>query len=228
MHLPHDSSMQNSMKKRATSTMRRGLVHHDQAARAHDRADRDQRLVVDRQCRAALGRDAAARRAAGLHRLELAAAGDAAADLDDDLAQRRPHRHLDQPGVRDLARPARRPWSPCSSRCRCREPAAAVADDGRQCWRSVSTLLIRVGLAPQARLAADRAGADVAAPRSPSMRGDQRRLLAADEGAGADPDVDPEVERRCRRCRLPSSRARSACLMAVSSRRMASGYSPRT
>ena len=50
-----------------------------------------------------LGRDAAAGRAAGLHRLDRLPSGDAAADLVDDLAQRDAHRHFDQPGVRDLA-----------------------------------------------------------------------------------------------------------------------------
>ncbi len=46
-----------------------------------------------------LGGDAAAGGAAGLDGLELLAAGDAAADVEDDLAQRRAHGHLDQAGV---------------------------------------------------------------------------------------------------------------------------------
>ena len=49
------------------------------------------------------GGDAAAGRAAGLDGLELLAAGHAAADLVDDLAERRAHRHFDQAGVLHLA-----------------------------------------------------------------------------------------------------------------------------
>ncbi len=50
------------------------------------------------------GGDAAAGRAAGLHGLEFASArARRRRCLDDDLAQRRAHRHFDQAGVGDLA-----------------------------------------------------------------------------------------------------------------------------
>ena len=49
-------------------------------------------------------REAAARRAARLHGLELLAVLDAAADFEDHFAQRGAHRHLDQADVIDLAR----------------------------------------------------------------------------------------------------------------------------
>ena len=69
-----------------------------------------------------------------------------------------------------------------------------------------------------------------ARPRGAALaldRGDQRRLLAADEGPGADPDVDLEVEGRLEDG-VPSRPSRSACLMRLRRRRIASGYSPRT
>ena len=47
--------------------------------------------------------DAAAGRAAGLDGLELLAVGDAAADVEDDLAEGDPHGDFDQAGVVDLA-----------------------------------------------------------------------------------------------------------------------------
>ena len=102
MHLPHDSSMQNSMKYRATSTM---LVVSSMTIMPPEpmiEPSCGERLVVDRRVEQ-VGRDAAAGGAAGLHRLDRAAVGDAAADVLDDLPQRRPHRHLDQAGVAHLA-----------------------------------------------------------------------------------------------------------------------------
>ena len=58
------------------------LVHDDHAARAHDRADLAERLVVDGHVEELRG-DAAAGGAAGLHGLERSAVGDAAADVED-------------------------------------------------------------------------------------------------------------------------------------------------
>ena len=49
MHLPHDSSMQNSMKNARHLDHVRVLIHDDHAARAHDRAELRQRLVIDRR-----------------------------------------------------------------------------------------------------------------------------------------------------------------------------------
>ena len=59
-------------------------------------------------------------------------------------------------------------------------------------------------------------------------RGDERRLLAADEGAGADADVDAEAEAGVEDAAAQELRRFSACLIAVFSRWIASGYSPRT
>ncbi len=60
------------------------------------------RLVVDRRVEH-VGRQAASGRAAELHGLELAARQHAAADVEDDVAQRGPHGHLDEAAVGDLA-----------------------------------------------------------------------------------------------------------------------------
>ena len=78
------------------------LVHDDQAAGAHDRAQFRERLVVQRHVEVLLG-DAAAGRAADLGRLELLARGDAAADVVDQVAQRHADGHFDQPRVLDRA-----------------------------------------------------------------------------------------------------------------------------
>ena len=62
------------------------FVHHDHAARAHDRSGARQRFVVHRHVQA-VGGQAAARWPAGLHRFELAALGNAAADFENHFAQ---------------------------------------------------------------------------------------------------------------------------------------------
>ena len=68
-HLPHDSSCRNFRKYLATSTMQAELVHDHHAARAHHGAGRGEGLVVHRQVELRRGQ-AAARRPAGLHRLD--------------------------------------------------------------------------------------------------------------------------------------------------------------
>ena len=78
------------------------VVHDDHAAGAHHGAGGDQALEVDRRVEQ-VGGQAAAGRAAELHGLELAAGQHAAADVEDDLAQRGAHGHLDEAAVHDLA-----------------------------------------------------------------------------------------------------------------------------
>ena len=72
------------------------LVHDDQAAGAHDRAEFGERFVIQRDVEVLLG-DAAAGGAADLGGLELLAAGDSAADVVDQVAQRAFRRAL-RPG----------------------------------------------------------------------------------------------------------------------------------
>ncbi len=62
------------------------FVHHHHAARAHDGAELAQRLVIDRRVEHVL-RNAAARRPAGLHRLDRMAVQAAAADVVDEVAR---------------------------------------------------------------------------------------------------------------------------------------------
>ena len=87
------------------------VVDHDQAAGADDGAGRGQALVVDRRVQQ-VRRDAAAGGAADLHRLELLAVLDAAADVEDQVAEAGAHGHLDQAAVDDLAGEANTlvPW----------------------------------------------------------------------------------------------------------------------
>ena len=61
-----------------------------------------QRIVIDRHVQELLG-DAAAGGSAGLHGLELFAVGDAAADVEDDLAKGDAHGDFDQAGVVDFS-----------------------------------------------------------------------------------------------------------------------------
>ncbi len=78
------------------------LVHYDESARAHHRADGNEVVVVDggvdERCR-----DAATRRTSGLSCLEFFAVRNAAADLLDNLAKGSTHRDLNESGVSDLS-----------------------------------------------------------------------------------------------------------------------------
>ena len=94
--------MQNSMKYLATSTMQEVSSMTIMPPEPMMEPTLRQRFVIHRQIQVLLG-NAAARRAAGLHGLELLAVGNAAADIVDDFAQRDAHGHFDQAGVGDPA-----------------------------------------------------------------------------------------------------------------------------
>ena len=133
MHLPQDSEVMKASEVARHVHHAGVLVHDDQAAGSHDRAHRLQRLVVDLDVQV-LGRDAPARRPADLHGLERLAAGDAAADVEDDLAQRDAHGHLDE---------ARR-WRPCPVRAKtlvplefCVPMAEKLSAPSRMMWDDV-------------------------------------------------------------------------------------------
>ena len=172
-----------------------------------------------------LGRDAAAGRAAGLHGLDRPL-GRAAADLLDDLAEGRPHRHLDEPGVADLAGQGEDLGPLALLGADRGEPIAAPPDDRRdvgerfdvvdQCRAAPETLGRRIGRARpgHAAQALDR----VRSARSPRRRRTRRHRCGCRSGNRT----------AIRRSGCPSSPYLLACLIAVSSRRMASGYSPRT
>ena len=115
--MPQDSSTVKSRKNLAISTMQLSSSMTISAARAHHGAGRDKVVIVDRSIEQRRGQ-AAAGGAAGLHGLELLAAGDAAADVVDDLAQRGAHGNLDQTGVVDLAAESEDLGALGASRCR--------------------------------------------------------------------------------------------------------------
>src|SRR5450830_346106 len=79
-----------------------GVVDHHEATGADAGARGAELLVVDLHVEHLVGQ-AAARRPAELHGLERASGQHAAADVEDDVAQRGAHRHLDQAAVGDLA-----------------------------------------------------------------------------------------------------------------------------
>ena len=167
------------------------FVHHDHAARAHDRADLGQRLVVDGRVEH-VQRDAAAGGTAGLHRLDLAAVGGAAADVVDELGQGRAQGHLHEAGVLDLAHEREDLGAGALGRAGVAEPGWSAGHDGRHVVPGLDVVDVG-GLAVEAALGGERR------PRPGSAglaleRGDERRLLAADEGAGALDDLDVEVE----------------------------------
>ena len=122
------------------------------------------------------------------------AAGHAATDDLDDLAQLDAHGHFHEAGVGDLAGESKDLGPLAALRAHVEEPLAAVAHDGRD---------IGVGLhvVDQRRLAPEAACRRIRRPRlgrAPLAfnRCDQRRLLAANKRARAKPNLHIEIERR--------------------------------
>ena len=139
-------------------------------------------------------REAAARRAARLHGLELLAVLDAAADFEDHFAQRGAHRHLDQADVIDLARQGEDFGALALFGADRGEPFGAPQDDGRNI--GVGFDVVHIGrVALVARFARVR-GFHGRFAASAFHRMNQRRLLAADEGARAVAQLDVEREAR--------------------------------
>ena len=96
------------------------------------------------------------------------AAGDAAADVEDDLAQRRAHRDLDQAGARTLPERAKTLVPLLRRGAAPRNHVAPVATMTGT-LASVSTLLMTVGLPNRPRDRRDTAGRGRGMPRRPSM-----------------------------------------------------------
>ena len=166
------------------------FVHHDHAARAHDRAERGERLVVDRRIEQ-LRRDAAARGATGLNGLHLACRG-AAADVVNDVLSGVPSGISTRP-VLDLTDQREDLRSRALGGAGLGKPGGAAGDDGAMLYQ-VSTLLMLVGLPSKALFAPGTAAADVRPARLAFDRSDQRRLFAADECARAFDQLDLERE----------------------------------
>ena len=158
------------------------------AGRAQRRAQRAERVVVVADVDL-VGRQDHRRRAARDDRLQLAAVGDAAAEVVDQLAQRRAELDLVVAGRHDVARRSRRRACRASSAtpsfAYSAPPIAMIGGT----VAIVSTLLTTVGAAyrpcdrRERRLRARLAALAL-------ERVEQRRLLAADVGAGAAVDDD--------------------------------------
>ena len=148
-------------------------------------------LVADRRVEV-LGRDAAARRTTGLHRLEGPAVDDAAADVEDDLPQGHAHGHLDQAGVDDAAGEREDLGALRLADADGGVLLRTIAQDGRDAGQRLHVVDER-GAAPQAghrRIRRARPGCTAAA----FDRGDEGGLLAAHEGAGTEADLHVEGE----------------------------------
>jgi len=149
---------------------------------AHDGAGLRERAEVDGHVGAVRG-DEASRGAAGLDRLQLAVVEDAAADVEDDVLQRRAERDLDEARVLDLAGEGEdlRPAGIVGPDLR--EPVAAEVDDGGDVRERLD--VVDAGrLAPEPRRR--REGGPHARLAALALdRPDEGRLLAADERARA-------------------------------------------
>ena len=207
--------------------MQERVVHDDHAARAHDRADLRQRLVVDRHVEV-LGRDAAAGGAAGLDRLER-------------RGRRRCRRRCRRrsraavmpigtsirPVLRDPPGQGEDLGALALLGADAGEPVAAVADDRRDVGEGLDVVdQRRAGpTGPTRPGTAGAAGACRACPRSrrsaPSPRRTRTRPAPSRMSTW-------KLERRVDDAGARAARARSAWRIAVSSRATASGYSART
>ena len=169
----------------------RRFIHHDHPAGTHDRTGLGQRVVVDRQIKPA-GGNAAAGRAAGLHCLDLRLARRPAADVVDDLADRDPHRHLDQSGVLDFAHQAEDLGAGVVLRSDGGVLLRALVDDHRDVGPRFHVVDHR-----RFPLEALLDGKGRALPRfahAAFERVDQGRFFAAHESAGATHHLDVERE----------------------------------
>ena len=143
-HWPHDSSRKKAAMRSSTgtrSTVSSNTMHDARAERGAGRAGRLEReLEVE-----LVGPDEAAGRAAQQHRLQLAAAGDAAGQVEH-LAQRDAERRLVEAGPLDAAGEAEA--AGCRSTARCRSARTRRRRRARcpSTLIRLSTLLTTVGL----------------------------------------------------------------------------------
>ena len=166
------------------------LVHDHHAARAHHGAQLLQLAVVGGHVQVLLG-DAAAAGAADLHGLDLVALGRAAADGVDHLAQRDAHRHLYQAGVADPPAQGEDLGAGGVADAEVAEPFGPVAQDAGDVGQGLD-VVEHGGHAVQTgdrRVRRPRPGH----PPSAFDAGQDGRLFAADESAGALLDGDVEV-----------------------------------
>ncbi len=160
-----------------------------------------------------------------MHGLEFVAVGNAAADDLDDLAELDAHGHFDQAGVGDFAGEREDLGALAALRAHAANHLPPLRMMGAMLAK-VSTLLISVGL-PHRPL-----DCGIGRPRPGRAAlafdgGDQRGLFAADEGAGAEANLNVEAERRVADV-VAEQAAAPRLAQAVVSRATASGYSART
>ncbi|VTR70068.1 hypothetical protein DESC_780256 [Desulfosarcina cetonica] len=169
------------------------VVHDDHATGAHDGAHFPEGIVIHRHVQE-LFRHAAAGGTAGLDGLEPSAGGNPAADVENDLPQGGPHGHLDEPGVIDLAGQGEYLGALAFFRADAGEPAAAATDDGGDVGK-------RFHVVDQGRASPE---TEFGGKRRPGTRssepsldgGDEGGLLAADKGAGPQPQLNVEGKGR--------------------------------
>ena len=168
-----------------------GLVHNDQAAGTHDRADLGEVLVVDRSVEE-LGRNNTARRTARLSSLKLVAAADAAADIEDDFAERRAHGNFDKTGVVDLTGKSEDLGTLRSLGTDLAEPLGALVDDDGDIGERFDVVDARRAAPKTLDRRERRTGLRHTAVTLDRL--EKSRLFAADERAGAEAELDIKVE----------------------------------
>ena len=191
-HWPHDSSRKNWAIRRSVSTRSDRLVEDHDHARAERRAGGAGRLEGERHVER-VGPDEDARRAAEQDRPDGPAARHAAGQLDQ-VAQRRPELDLVDARPRHVAGQAEELRSGRAVGADPGERLAALEHDERHVGQRLD--VVDDGrLAEQADL--DRERRLVARLAALALdRFEERRLLAADVGAGAAPELDVEGEAR--------------------------------
>ena len=167
------------------------LVHDDETAGAHDRTDLGEAFEVNLRIEE-LGRDDAAGRTARLRRLELVAAADAAADVEDDLAEGRSHRNLDEAGVVDLARESEHLGALRRLRTDLVEPVRTLVDDDGDVGERLDVVDDGRTVPETLHGRERRTGLGHAAVAFDGL--EKSRLLTAHERAGAEAELDVERE----------------------------------
>ena len=170
MHLPQLSRLDELHEELGDVHHAGRLVHDDQAAGAHDRADRSSATRSRSRCRGAASGMQPPEGPPICTALHCLPFGDAAADVEDDLAAACvPIGDLDQAGARRPCPTARRPSCPCSSPCPWRRTTSApVVDDAGQVGQRLDVVDDR-RLAEQAAAPPGTAAGAAACRACPSM-----------------------------------------------------------
>ena len=166
------------------------VVEHHDAAMADQPVAGGEGLIVERRIEQR-AREVGAERSADLHRAHRAPGKRAAADVVDEFAERDAERGLEQAAISDIARELDRHGAARASHAELGIGlGAAVEDEGDR--RERQHVVDHGRLAEQALVRRQRRlGADDAAAAFQAFQ--QRGLLAADIGAGADPDLEIEA-----------------------------------